>query len=639
MQTFILENIMENTKEIDFKAIEEENTRRNAALITEYDPISGLGCYGERKQRIIKGKTYFLPAEMLKNHRINCNTAFSKVESLRIRYDFEFWCARCVIIKDKTSARNIHFTLNAPQRRVLAVLEDMRTAGEPIRLIMLKARQWGGSTLVQIYMAWIQIVHCSHWNSLICGHLKDTSSAIKGIYTRMLKEYPETLNECDDPMIFKAFEKSRNVSEITGRSCLVITGSAESQESIRGFDIAMAHLTEVAFWRSTAQKSPENVVRAVCGSIALLPLTVIVMESTANGVGNFFHTEWLRAKAGQSDKRPVFVPWYEIEIYRSPVADIKALWQELDDYELGLWEKGLTLEMIAWYHAKRKEYNSHTQMMSEYPTDDIEAFANTGKCVFNIADIERLRDDCRPALWIGEVEGASREGREAMKDLRFTEMPGGHLHVWSKPDTIHTGKNNRYIITVDVGGISDSADYSVITVIDRLSPVGKPEVVAQWRGHTYHDLLAWKAAQIARWYCNGMLVIESNSLETEFTEGDGSGYILDLVNEVYSNFYWREPSPSAPEKTNRIGFHTNRRTKEQVIYSQMRIIRDRLYIERDIRVLDEYSCYEKQPNGSYGAMKGRHDDILMTRCIGLYVAFEENKKDMKRRDTALLKRQ
>lgn len=622
------------------KDIIEENERRNAALIHNYDPLSGIGCYGERERRTFKTHTVlYLPKVMLKEHHINSNTPLSHVEALRIGYDFEFWCARCVTIKDKVSARSIPFTLNAPQRRVLAVLEDMRTAGKPIRLIMLKARQWGGSTLVQIYMAWIQIVHCTHWNSLICGHLKDTSSAIKGIYSRLLKEYPAALAPTDSPITFHPFEKSKNVSVISGRDCLVAMGSAESQESIRGFDIAMAHLTEVAFWRTTAQKSPENVVRAVCGSVALLPLTVIVMESTANGVGNFFHTEWLRAKAGQSDKQAVFVPWYEIEIYRTPVPDVKLLWEQLDEYELNLWNRGLTLEMIAWYHAKRKEYNTHTQMMAEYPTDDIEAFANTGQCVFALADIEHLRNDCRPASFVGELEGDAREGKMALQNLRFIPSATGKLQVWRKPSIIPETIRNRYIVTVDVGGISDSSDYSVIAVIDRCSPLGKPEVVAQWRGHTYHDLLAWKAAQIARWYHKSLLVIESNTLETEYTEGDGSAYILDIVSEAYYNFYWRMPSASNPSHERRIGFHTNRRTKEQVIYSMMRILRDHLYIEHDTLALDEYSVYEKQPNGTYGAMKGRHDDILMTRCIALYIAQEEAKKDRSRNDLSSLKRQ
>ena len=630
---------MDNTRNIDFYKLKAENEKRNKLLINEYDPLAGVGCYGKREARNIDGSIYLLPSDMLRIHKIDRYTPLNKVEAIRIRYDFEFWCVRCVTIKDKVSARSIPFSLNAPQRRILAILEDMRTAGKPIRLIMLKARQWGGSTLVQIYMAWIQIVHCTHWNSLICGHLKDTSSAIKGIYTRMLKEYPEQLNECEKPMLFHPFEKSRNASEITGRDCIVITGSAESQESIRGYDIAMAHLTEVAFWRNSTQKSPENVIRAVCGAIALLPLTVIVMESTANGVGNFFHTEWLRAKAGQSDKLPVFVPWYEIEIYRTEVNNIMELWNKLDDYELNLWERGLTLEMIAWYHSKRKEYNTHSQMMAEYPTDDIEAFANTGQCVFNMSDIEKLRSYCRQPSWIGELEGNSHEGKEALCNLQFIETPQGELHIWQKPSATEPLRANRYIITVDVGGISHDSDYSVISVIDRLSPEGKPEVAAQWRGHTHHDLLAWKAAQIARWYHNGLLVIESNTLETEYTEGNGAEYILNLVSDVYFNMYCREPSAACPEKTKRIGFHTNRRTKEQVVYSQMRILRDNLYIEHCVQALDEYTTFEKQPNGGYGAIKGRHDDIIMTRCIGMYIAEEEDRKDHSRHSTALLKTQ
>lgn len=75
------------------------------------------------------------------------------------------------------------------------------------------------------------------------------------------------------------------------------------------------------------------------------------------------------------------------------------------------------------------------------------------------------------------------------------------------------------MVAVDVGGRSESADWSVIAVFDRLgddgSPLVRPKVVAQWRGHTFHDLLAWKAAAIAKWYDNALLVVESNTLETE----------------------------------------------------------------------------------------------------------------------------
>ena len=103
---------------------------------------------------------------------------------VRIRYDFEFWAYSFVRIKNKLGADDIPFRLNRPQRRILGMLESMRTTDRPIRLILLKARQWGGSTLIQIYMAWIQLVHRHNWNSVICAHIKEAAANIKGVRVR-----------------------------------------------------------------------------------------------------------------------------------------------------------------------------------------------------------------------------------------------------------------------------------------------------------------------------------------------------------------------------------------------------------------------------------------------------------------------
>lgn len=142
-----------------------------------------------------------------------------EVARLRCRHDFEYWAATCVMIKDKITGRDTPLVLNRPQRRVASILEEQRRSGAPIRLIMLKARQWGGSTLVQMYMAWIQTVHRTNWHSLICAHVKDTSSSIRGIYTKMLASYPPELWEGDAEPRFTAFERSANTRLIAGRGC------------------------------------------------------------------------------------------------------------------------------------------------------------------------------------------------------------------------------------------------------------------------------------------------------------------------------------------------------------------------------------------------------------------------------------
>lgn len=293
--------------------------------------------------------------------------------------NFPLWCRECVFITDKLSGAVVPFILNKPQRRVAAQLEQMRRSARPIRMIMLKARQWGGSTLIQIYMAWMQLIRRTGWNSLICGHVKDASANIRGMYSLMLRNYPDALKG-DNPrdFAFVPFEGSRNILIIPARDCRVALASALAANSLRGGNYQMAHLSEVAFWGEGDTQIAEQTIRSIAGSVAMEPDTLLVMESTADGEDNFFAQEWHRAVAGKSDKVPVFVPWYEIEIYRKPFAtpaERKALIAALDDYERSLLAlDGVDLEALNWYHHKRREYTTHEQMCAEYPTTPAEAF-------------------------------------------------------------------------------------------------------------------------------------------------------------------------------------------------------------------------------------------------------------------------
>lgn len=553
------------------------------------------------------------------------DTLWREFIQVRIRYDFEFWAYSFVRIKDKLGADDIPFRLNRPQRRILGMLESMRTAGRPIRLILLKARQWGGSTLIQIYMAWIQLVHRRNWNSVICAHIKESAANIKGMYSKLLANYPDWLLDEGKPK-FRPFERMANTSVIAGRDCRVTIGSAESQESIRGIDVAMAHLSEVAFWRNSRMKSPEQLVRSVCGSIMLLPYSMVVMESTANGTGSYFHQECERAKRHESDKQFAFVPWFEIEMYTIPVDDYDSLIATLTDYERMLWARGATLEAIAWYRQKRKEYARHTDMMAEYPSDDIEAFCYSGERVFDPTLVEKLRRSCCSPRFEGDIHGRELTGREALEDIELEARPNGPLQVWEYPAERHEIRD-RYLAVVDIGGRSDTADYSVIAIFDRywMLEGGPAEVVAQWRGHIDHDLLAWKAAQLATYYQNALLVIESNTLETEHDDSEHSAYLLDTLSRYYENLYARQAPPDSigQRPASRWGFHMNRATKVLVIDAQRSALRERAYIEHDAQACYEHDVFERKPNGSYGAMEGHHDDILITRCIGNYICSRE----------------
>lgn len=587
----------------------------------EYDPITGVGCVGPRTsvRHPTSGKYVLVPVSMREDEEYSPEMNDTSWVKLRHRHDFEFWASTCVHIRHKLTGQTVSLVLNMAQRRLLGEMEKQRVAGEPVRIILLKARQWGGSTLVQTYFAWIQCCRKRQWHSMIVANVCDISATIRGMFTTLLNDYPREWWQGEGEPRLKIYEGSSGIRYIPDRNCRIATASAWRPDSTRGMDCSMAHMSEVAYWPDSPTMQPETVVQSVCGGIPMVPETVVVMESTANGVGNYFHQVWLKAKNGEVAFKPVFVAWYEIEMNYLEVKNPDYLVKHLTKYEKKLWEKGLTLEQILWYRRKRLEMTSDLRMNAEYPTTDIEAFNSSINMVFDTESIERLRGECCAPPLTGEVTGNSPKGPEVLRKVRFQAAENGELAVWEEPR--QSDVRHKYVAAVDVGGRSETADWSVIAVFDRLGedgkPLPRPKVVAQWRGHTFHDLLAWKAAAIAKWYNNALLVVESNTLETE--ESD-AGMILELLAQHYRDTYVRRSLDTLTQhETTRVGFHTNRNTKALIIDNLLGLVRDGGYVERDEMALNELASYEKQRNGGYGARQGCHDDILMTRAIGLYV--------------------
>ena len=500
--------------------------------------------------------------------------------------------------------------------------------------------------MTQMYMMWIQSVLTTDWNSLICTQVSHISAGIRGMLSQTLAEYPQELwlDECGDDdeedaggaevpsrsksrkkkkrkLCLAPYEGQREVRTIPGRRCNVTTASARNQDAVRGADYAMAHLSEVAFWDDTPTASPDDAVRAIAGAIAMAPLTMVVVESTANGMGNYFQREWDRAERGDSDKTPLFVPWHEIDIYSAEPDDRRALWESLSTYELELWQiHGCSLAQIQWYRSKRREMESDDKMFAEYPTTASEAFINTGSAVFAPAHVEALRMDCCEPAARGEIVSAcgSPTGPDSLRGLSFREDSTGCLSIWS--DRV---RGASYVAAVDVGGRSRTSDWSVIAVVRTDGEM--PEVVAQWRGHTDHDLLTWAAARIAAYYNRALLVFESNTLESADRPGSDApeqgAYILHTLYDHYPNLYMRQsPDGSGPARP---GFHTNRQTKQMIITELIAAVRDGSYVERDHHTADEMNVYQLMPNGSYCARRGYHDDCIMTRAIALHVARSE----------------
>lgn len=683
-----MDGMTTNTIDTEIAALLAENDRRNEIMFAKFDPVTGEGSIGKRVRVSIADfaiPVQWLPVEMMDiplvkklvkagsidkflssvMHVEPNDDDFIKVSRtlIRLRYknDFPFWTATLVYIHNKDAGKDVLFRLWYPQRILVSRFEAKRKAGEPIRLILLKARQWGGSTTTQLYMAWLQFFHKKGLNSLIIAHQGTASDEIKDMFDLMIKKHPveflhrlgEVYSENEPKLV--GVGKSGSTHRVTQRECKIKVGTAERPNGCRGGAYSLVHLSEVGLWQKTEGKSPEDIVRSACSGILAKPYTMIVMESTANGTGNFFHSEYSAAADPKvkSQYEALFIAWFQIEHYSLPFNSAeelhdfaKQLWENRNNaytpsnreesgrYLWSLWERGASLEAIHWYIYERAGKNDFAVMAAEFPSDDVEAFVHSGTMVFDKYLVKQFEPFCREPKFVGEVYADADEGEEALSNLRFREDRQGLLSIWAMPEKFDDYEvTDRYLTVVDVGGRSNKADWSVIVVFDRLSMIDgsePPSVVAQWYGHCDIDRLAWRAAQIAAFYNDSLLVIESNTLETHDKErqvegGDQSQYILNQISDIYPNLYARKQSEDeiregAPRK---YGFHTNVATKPMIISTLVKVIRERLYIERDKRCLDEYDTYERKPNGAYGAIVGKHDDLLMTRAIGLHICYRE----------------
>lgn len=568
------------------------------------------------------------------------------------------------INKSDEDSSLIPFKLNCAQLMLLAVMERQRLKGMPIRIILAKCRQWGGSTLTEAYMAWVQLMLMNSWYSVIVAQVSSTAKKIQMMYEKAISQYSPWLLRLPDKerLRFSQYGRSATDFRITygsasnpqnARDAVISVGTYENPDSLPGTDIAMAHFSELGLWKTTDGKTPEDVFKSVAGGIANLPLTMIVSESTPRGSGNFFAEEYSRAKNGDSAYEAVFIspaynPYDVVEVknkrgFARWIIENKKRRDNPEDifghkgkrcrvsgeYIYRMWTLGSTLENIMWYLLKHLELSRHSDMASEAPIDDIEAFSNTDALAFDMYDIDEMEKlFVKNPIKVGDIYSDYSMGKDVLNDYKFEERPNGTMLLWEEPDP--TPMTDQYIVIVDIGGKWKKADWSVIRVINRtpLSVGGMERTALMWHGHVPHDHLAWKAVQVAKWFNNALLVFESNTLETkdkerDVEEGEQLEYILEQIDRCYKNLFMRRSK--GPEDVNqrggswKFGFHTNRQTKPMIVSYIEDAIRNKNYEECDIGTVNEWRCYERV-NGVYAAMPGKKDDRLMTGGIGLLIS-------------------
>ena len=699
---------MQIVTDIDIDKLVAENQRRYAEIFGPYDPWTGLGCYDFENRVCLEIPDFLIPkmyvpkecmrtllyknlkhygtlkavlTEVMHKDYDEDSTDTQQLRQLltfeifkvRFREDPEFALYVTDKIEDKMTGEMIPFRLNYPQRILNKVFEDLRHQHNAIRVVLLKARQWGGSTFTQFYIKWIQDYKADGWNAIILSQVKSTSKKIKAMYRKAVERQPGwTIDHPGAQLMLSPYENSPDDFIVTDgnkalrRSTLTVA-SFDNFDAVRGNNFHCAHYSEVAYWKKTPEHDPEGVISSISAGIHNLENNVEVPESTGRGASGFFYDRCqLAMDPSNNDAYTfVFIPFYIIENDMEEVEDERefARWllknkdrstcpkgyRETGKFFWRMWGKGACFQAINWYRNFRNKFKTHAFCATEAPIDEEEAFRNSGNLVFNPYSIDELKQgEVKKPKYIADIVTTGEKSTDAIKNaqIKFRDDGEGDLKIWSVPNNQVLRVADRYVVAVDIGGKSITSDYTVMTVLDRMAMIpsmkDKPRVVARYRGHCRHDVLAWKAAALAHYYDDALLVIESNTADREKganTEGDHFGSIINEIADYYPNLYQRR---SSPEDTTgnvlaKYGFQTNKITKGWLIDNLEAFVDDRLWHEPDSEMYHELRIYERKDDGSLGNIEGsgNHDDVLMSTAIALYVSTNDMEPPRWRTDQCL----
>lgn len=288
--------------------------------------------------------------------------------------DFEAYARGCLFIRTKRGEVQ-RFRLNASQRYVHERLQKQLREKGRIRALVLKGRQVGISTYISGRLYW-RTTHTFGQRAFILAHLDDASQNLFD----MARRYHDNCPALVKPQTGKANAKELSFSVLDSGYKVATAGSVEVG---RSQTIQLFHGSEVAFWPNA-----QNHAAGIRQAIADAPGTEVIFESTANGIGNVFHSEWKAAERGDSEYEAIFVPWFWHEEYETtPPAD----WGPPDawlEYESNY---ALRREQTYWAWLKNRGL-AHVaggssdepcwQFKQEYPANADEAFQTSGADAF-----------------------------------------------------------------------------------------------------------------------------------------------------------------------------------------------------------------------------------------------------------------
>ncbi len=495
--------------------------------------------------------------------------------------DFVKFCSQYGVISDKSSGEKVTLKLNEAQRYVLDYLEQCRMSKAPCRLLILKSRQLGISTLLQYYFTWLLMFHCEMETFLSLCHNKQLSksfvSNMISIYTRVNHDLKP--QKVDDSILCD--KRGNNL----------IYASAKNYNSIRGYNVGIAHLSESAFWHSKSSDWSEEVIRSVMGSVGTRPGSFVVLESTSDGRNNYFYRLWCDSMSGMTSYHPIFLSWNLCEYYSKSLNDddLEEM-KTLTPREEKLLSEGYTMEQLNWYRHKRREFQDDASFLREFPCTADESFTMSSNLVFSNEEIEQ----CETMI-------------SSSKLVDFTKSHDGKIvchHGFSYNQWFDLSDKQhlmRFFVVVTIGACYDESKANVITCWSMSSDT--LNLCLERRYISDIDTLIDDSIMVARYYCNAMLIVEVNSMNR--LGMSSKEYYMRKLKKRYTRLFIQDGN---------IGYSLSHKRKLRGLFSFRRRLREKKINDHSNLLVEEMKNFvmeDEELTASYES----HDDVLLCRLI------------------------
>ena len=505
--------------------------------------------------------------------------------------------------------QTVPLILNEPQKRLYETIKEQWNQKKPIRIIILKARQMGFSTLTGAIIFWLAAT-AYNVRCMIVAHKEDATNNLFQMYRRFYDNLPQKIKPMlqasnAQELVFDRPTRYKGGSK--GLGSRIRCATAGGQGVGRSFTLMALHLSEVAFW-------PGDKAGTLLGLLQAVPEvagTMIIIESTANGFEEF-KKRWDDAVAawrrGEEGYIPIFFAWHEMKEYRRKVPMGFQRTEEEDELSQTF---GLDDEQLAWRRwAIQNLCGGDVDLFKqEYPSSPDEAFIATGKCVFDKDMLILRRQKAQQYVWEWGSFRVKYNILGGIESFEWVPDKKGFIRIKKKPE-----KGVPYVIGGDTAGTGNKSvdpDYFAGQVLDNRTG----EQVA-----VLHDRLD-EREYAAQMYCLGMYYNEALiGIETNY-----STYPEKKLEEFgYTNLYVRQSVDNYNDKLiEAYGFETNLKTRPLIIDGLKDVFRYTPELITDFDTLGEMLTFIYADGRRPQAENGEHDDLVMSLAIAHFIRCQQ----------------